>query len=182
MTQPLSVCACRRGRARRLDHDGVRIVTRYRMRARSALSQVCRPKLHNSNALHVVRAMRRGVSRQNAFLILKLARYSSGFAGSNDLPITENDLYDVAGVPSISATRRERVRRLRGRFTFWLPPGWCRSALLKRDCAAPLRLPPVRRFAVAQLKTSRCDSPRCRVVPVVFPENWKRRSSISLSA
>jgi hypothetical protein len=47
--------------------------------------------------LHAVRAMQRGVSRQDAFLILKLATYSSGFAGSNGFPITENDLYDVAG-------------------------------------------------------------------------------------
>jgi len=82
---------------------------------------------------------------------------------------------------SISATRRARVHRLRRRF-----PSDCRSggaaARSSRDCAAPPRLPPVRRFAVAQLKTSRCDSPRCRVVPVVFPENWKRRPSISLSA
>ncbi len=43
------------------------------------------------------RAMRRRTLRQDAFLILKLATYSSGFAGSNGFPITENDLYDVAG-------------------------------------------------------------------------------------
>ena len=77
MTQTLSVCACRRGRAGSPDHDGVRIVTRYRMRARPALSQACRSKLHKSTRCTPVRAMQRGVSRQDAFLI-PFANFADG--------------------------------------------------------------------------------------------------------
>ena len=54
------------------------------------------PEVAQTDALHVVRAIW-GALRQDDFLILKLATYSSGFAGSNGFPITENDLYDVAG-------------------------------------------------------------------------------------
>ena len=55
------------------------------------------PEVAQTDALHVVRAIQGAPPRQDDFLILKLATYSSGFAGSNGFPITENDLYDVAG-------------------------------------------------------------------------------------
>jgi hypothetical protein len=55
------------------------------------------PEVALTGVLHVARALRGGVPRQDAFLILKLATYSSGFAGSKGSPITENDVYDVAG-------------------------------------------------------------------------------------
>jgi hypothetical protein len=38
------------------------------------------PEVAQTDALHVVRAIRRRTLRQDAFLILKLATYSSGFA------------------------------------------------------------------------------------------------------
>src|SRR6266851_4024161 len=84
------------------------------MRARVTLSRACRPKLRKPEALHAARAIQRGAPRQDAFRILKLATYSSGFAGSNGFPITENDLYDAAsGVRPISfvtAVRRGRFK------------------------------------------------------------------------
>jgi hypothetical protein len=69
MTQILSVRACRRDRAGRLDHDGVRIC--------DALSNVGTPRsiaslppeVAQGGALHAARAMQFGVSRQDAFLI-----------------------------------------------------------------------------------------------------------------
>jgi hypothetical protein len=83
--------------------------------------------------LHAVRAMQRGVSRQDAFLILKLATYSSGFAGSNGFPITENDLYDVAGgVIDFGNEARAGGSPTSQKISFRLPLGWCRSAFFKR--------------------------------------------------
>ena len=65
-------------------------------RSRPALSRACRPKLHKPTRCTLC-ARSAGAPCQDAFLILKLATYSSGFAGSNGFPITENDLYDAAG-------------------------------------------------------------------------------------
>jgi hypothetical protein len=67
-------------------------VTRYRMRARARTIPSLPPEVAQIDALHVARAIQRWAPRQDAFLILKLATYSSGFAGSNGFPITENDL------------------------------------------------------------------------------------------
>jgi hypothetical protein len=79
--------------------------------------------LHKPDALHVVRAIRRRAPRQDGFLILKLATYSSGF------------------VERISHHRerleRRRLRAInyeaqavsRGRSNFKLPLGWLRSAI-----------------------------------------------------
>jgi hypothetical protein len=83
------------------------------------------------DALHAVRAMQRGVSRQDAFLILKLATYSSGFAGSNGFPITENDLYDVAGGVIDFGNEARAGSPTSQKISFRLPLGWCRSALFK---------------------------------------------------
>src|SRR5947209_8568333 len=77
------------------------------------------PKLNGGRAARW-RAMRRRTLRQDAFLILKLATYSSGFAGST---ITENDLYDVAG--GVINFGSEARAGSRGRFTFRLPLGGC---------------------------------------------------------
>src|SRR5258708_24463205 len=48
------------------------------------------PRRAARRALHTFADGHQKASGQDAFLILKLATYSSGFAGSNGFPITEN--------------------------------------------------------------------------------------------
>jgi hypothetical protein len=107
--------------------------------------------------------MRRRTLRQDAFLILKLATYSSGIAGSNGFPITENDLYDVAG--GVINFGSEARAGSRGRFTFRLPLGGC-TGRSSREIAEHL---------CGCLRSNAYDialhgeSARCRVVSVRLP-------------
>jgi len=81
--------------------------------------------LHKPDALHVVRAIRRRAPRQDAFLILKLATYSSGFVER----ISHHSERLVRRRLRAINFGNEAQAGSRGRSNFKLPLGWLRSAI-----------------------------------------------------
>src|SRR6266849_3304107 len=118
----LIVCACQLAGAGRLGDQQCRLhlgVTRIEYGHAPHYRELAARSCTNRRAARCARDP--GGPRQDDFLILKLATYSSGFAGSNGFPITENDLYDVAG--GVINFGSEARAGKRGRFTFRLPFG-----------------------------------------------------------
>jgi hypothetical protein len=83
------------------------------------------PEVAQTDALHVVRAIRGRAPRQDAFLILKLATYSSGFA---ERISHHGERLVRRRLRAINFGNGARASS-RGGFTFKLPLGWLRSAI-----------------------------------------------------
>ena len=132
-----------------------------------------------ADALHVVRAIRRQAPPSGCLPDLEARGV---FVGLAERIFHHKERLVRRRVRAMNFGNEARAGS-RGRFNFELPLGWWRSAIFERDCGTFLRRPPVKRFAVLQLKTSRRDSARCCVVSVRLPgKPGSGGFSISLSA